>query len=273
MNESINDKNLFKAVIMAGGPGSGKSFVIDKMFKGVAKIINPDKYFETKIKSGEISSDITDDGSEEAQKQAEIRKKSIEIMSKEKSMALDNMLPIVLDGTGRNSNYWISQIKKLQNLGYDVDMIFVNTSLDTALERNRLRDRKLSDKMVSKAWSDVQRNKEIYRSILSTNFHEVDNDYNLDGANLQKFNKKLVKLSNKIINKPLQNPTGKLNISKLKDIGGKKISDIEIKSAKPNFKKSFDDVKRKSFKNSYKKGSYKKRSNHKPSKNYRDLFD
>ena len=29
-----NDPNIFKAVFMAGGPGSGKSYVADKLLKG-----------------------------------------------------------------------------------------------------------------------------------------------------------------------------------------------------------------------------------------------
>ena len=37
-------------------------------------------------------------------------------------------------------------------------MVFVNTSLEIAQERNKTRDRILPEKMVEKIWRDVQKN-------------------------------------------------------------------------------------------------------------------
>ena len=34
LEEGPNDPHIFKAVFLAGGPGSGKSFVANKMLKG-----------------------------------------------------------------------------------------------------------------------------------------------------------------------------------------------------------------------------------------------
>ena len=34
MSEGVNDPHIFKAVFMAGGPGSGKSFVAQKLLGG-----------------------------------------------------------------------------------------------------------------------------------------------------------------------------------------------------------------------------------------------
>ena len=33
MDEGVNDPHIFKAVFLAGGPGSGKSFVANKMLE------------------------------------------------------------------------------------------------------------------------------------------------------------------------------------------------------------------------------------------------
>ena len=41
MEEGVNDPHIFKAVFMAGGPGSGKSFVAKKMLAGTGlKMLN-----------------------------------------------------------------------------------------------------------------------------------------------------------------------------------------------------------------------------------------
>ena len=39
LTEGINDKGVLKAVFMAGGPGSGKSYVARELF-GIPKTIN-----------------------------------------------------------------------------------------------------------------------------------------------------------------------------------------------------------------------------------------
>ena len=47
LNEGVYDKGIFKAFFLAGGPGSGKSFVTQAAFAGVGlKIVNSDTIFE-----------------------------------------------------------------------------------------------------------------------------------------------------------------------------------------------------------------------------------
>ena len=48
---------------------------------------------------------------------------------------------LVIDATGRDYNVINRQRSMLQMLGYDTYMIFVNTSLEVALQRNRVRTR------------------------------------------------------------------------------------------------------------------------------------
>ena len=40
MEEGVNDPHIFKAVFLAGGPGSGKSFVANKMLQVVQGLTN-----------------------------------------------------------------------------------------------------------------------------------------------------------------------------------------------------------------------------------------
>ena len=46
LQEGVYDPNIFKAFFIAGGPGSGKSFVVRKTTGGLGmKIVNSDEIF------------------------------------------------------------------------------------------------------------------------------------------------------------------------------------------------------------------------------------
>jgi hypothetical protein len=51
LDEGVNDPGIFKAVFLAGGPGSGKSFIVGQTALTVfgLKVINSDSAFETML--------------------------------------------------------------------------------------------------------------------------------------------------------------------------------------------------------------------------------
>ena len=55
-------------------------------------------------------------------------------------------------------------------------MIFVNTSLDTALERNAKRERTVPEAVAVKSWNAVQRNIGKFSQYFKGNFVVVDNN-------------------------------------------------------------------------------------------------
>jgi len=57
----------------------------------------------------------------------------------------------------------------LRNIGYDCHMIFVNTSLQVALERNKTRQRSIPEYIVQKSWQGVQANIGSFQRIFSPN--------------------------------------------------------------------------------------------------------
>ena len=60
---------------------------------------------------------------------------------------------IIIDGTGGSYNPIAKKKKLLEDLGYDCYMIFVDTTMKTAMERNQNRDtRRLLDKVVKRNW-------------------------------------------------------------------------------------------------------------------------
>ena len=60
-------------------------------------------------------------------------------------------------------------------------MVFVNTNLDMAQERNKMRPRQLPDEMVTKMWHAVQDNMMKFQQLFGNqNFHIVDNSGGLE---------------------------------------------------------------------------------------------
>ena len=78
-------------------------------------------------------------------------------------------LGLVIDATGRDKNIIQRQHAMLTNIGYDSYMIFVNTSLDVALQRNRNRPRSIPEYIVTNSWNGVQSNIGQFQRIFSPN--------------------------------------------------------------------------------------------------------
>ena len=183
LEEGINDPAIFKAVFLAGGPGSGKSFIVGKTALPALgfKVINSDDAFEKALKKAGLSMDPGDIYSRLGQ---EIRTGAKRITGKKMSLAVDGRLGLVIDGTGKDYAKIQKQAQLLRSLGYELAMIFVNTDLETALKRNNARARSLPDDQVEKMWKDVQKNIGKFQNFFGQNMFIVDNseDANWQGA-------------------------------------------------------------------------------------------
>lgn len=188
LDEGVNDPGIFKAVFLAGGPGSGKSFVVGKTALQALglKLINSDPAFEQGLKKAGLTTDPEDIAS--AQGQA-VRAGAKAITGKKMQLALKGRLGLVIDGTGKDFKKIKNQVDEIRKLGYDVAMIFVNTDLDTAKERNQKRDRSLPDEMVEKMWKDVQKNIGKFQNLFRQQMIIVDNSTgsNIEGATLEAY--------------------------------------------------------------------------------------
>jgi predicted kinase len=180
--EGVNDPSIFKAVFLAGGPGSGKSFVVGKSaLKALGfRLINSDDAFEKGLKRAGLTLDPDDIAS--AQGQA-VRASAKALTGKIMVRALEGRNGIVVDGTGKDYAKIKKQVDLVRELGYAVHMIFVNTDLDTALERNKSRPRSLEDKLVTKMWKDVQKNIGKFQGLFRNRLIIVDNS---EGSNIEK---------------------------------------------------------------------------------------
>ena len=173
LQEGLNDPNIFKAFFLAGGPGSGKSFVVRTTTGGTGlQIVNSDDAFERYLKDAGISLKMS--GSDP--RRDEIRDKAKKVIKKREKNFIEGRLGIIIDGTGKNYDKIAKQSNDLKQIGYDTHMIFVNTSLDVALERNAKRDRTVPESIAIQSWKDVQSNIGKFSQHFKQNFVVVDNN-------------------------------------------------------------------------------------------------
>ena len=174
LQEGLYDPNIFKAFFLAGGPGSGKSYVAMKSTGGTGlKTVNSDDAFEHLLTKAGLSLKMPP---EETEPRDVVRDKAKELTAKVQKNYLEGRLGLIIDGTGRESEKILRQKAKLEELGYDTYMIFVNTSLDVALKRNTERSRSVSEAIVVKSWKDVQANIGKFSNIFRQGFIVVDNN-------------------------------------------------------------------------------------------------
>ena len=227
LQEGVNDLAIFKAVFLAGGPGSGKSFIgtetkgksptvggDPKEFMGGGqlglinlglRVVNPDPAYEKLLKGAGLDAKNSDDiWSDKGQ---EIRVKATDITAKQKSLYVDGRLGVIIDGTGKDVNKIMGQKKLLDKVGYECAMIYVNTNLETAIARDQKRNRTIGAEKVTEMWNAVQKNLKKYASMFGkSNMYVIDNS---NGSNWQSEAKKAHKKLEKWIRKDPSDPKAK----------------------------------------------------------------
>ena len=247
LEEGVFDKGILKAVFMAGGPGSGKSYVAGELFGIPKKInvsvsgiksVNSDTEFEFLLKkygfetfgTGKLDIDkwpaeVFDAiaGGDEDSENMTVRKKAKLMTKARKEKYMEGRLGMIIDGTGHNLGKIKAEKKQLEKLGYDTYMIFVNTSLEVAKQRNQERARRLPEDILVQSWKDVQKNLGAFQSLFGSNFVIVDNSKFLKPKEAQaKFGKLTKKYIDKFIKKPIRNVIGKMWVKHNLILKGKK---------------------------------------------------
>ena len=235
ITEGIYDPGIFKAVFLAGGPGSGKTYVASQLFGIPSKVnlspyglkmVNQDTELETLLKRYGFGVDIdnmptdvfrqlTDPGYKDY---SGIRTHAKQLSKQRLNLYKKGRLGMIVDGTGHKFKAVKTQRKELKELGYDTYMVFVNTSLEVAQKRNMERPRKLPSELVELSWKEVQNNMAYFQGLFgSSNFLLVDNSKFLsEKAAEKKFNMLVTKGVGKFIKKPIKNKLAKKWIEKQK---------------------------------------------------------
>jgi len=217
--EGINDPGIFKAVFLAGGPGSGKTYVVKQLF-GIPdrfnismtgmKMVNSDKELKFLLNKygfgtdldkmpDEVFKNLTSDepGSSGLRRFAKsLTKARMDLYQKGK-------LGMIIDGTGHDFNKIAMEKKRLEEDGYDTYMVFVGTDLEVAQKRNQQRDRVLPPELVKKSWTDVMSNGKAFKKLFKGNISYVDNSKTLNYMQaMRKFETLMKKEINKFLKKP-----------------------------------------------------------------------
>ena len=248
LTEGVFDKGILKAVFMAGGPGSGKSYVSSQIF-GIPskkinvsasglKSVNSDTEFEFLLKkygfdtfgTGKLDIDkwpkeVFDliAGGDEDSENMTLRKRAKLMTADRKKKYMEGRLGMIIDGTGHNYEKLKKEKQQLEALGYDCYMVFVNTSLEVAKQRNKERERRLPEKILTKSWKDVQNNMGKFQGLFGRNFALVDNSKFLKPEQAQKkFGMITKKYVNGFVNKPIKNHIGKKWVQHNLTLRGKK---------------------------------------------------
>ena len=196
LQEGVYDPGIFKAFFLAGGPGSGKSYVTSRITPGLGlKNVNSDTAFENALKKAGLSLDMPP---EEEELRNVIRTKSKRLTEKQLGLYLKGRLGLVIDSTARDFVKIEVAKSALTRFGYDSYCIFVNTSLDVALARNAARPRKVPIDIVKKNHKEVQENVgKLQRLFGLRNFIVIDNN---------KANEDILEKSYKLVRKIVKNP-------------------------------------------------------------------
>ena len=183
IQEGVYDPGIFKAVFLMGGPGSGKSTVVNQLsFKALGlKIVNTDKSFETGLKKAGQTLDLK---TVPAEIRDPIRKKAKRQTTRMMDRYIDGRLGLVFDTTSADSGKIKAYLTQLNHLGYESKMVYVSASLDNAQKRNASRARKLPPEIVKKDWDRSQKNIDAMKKMFKKDFVQVTNDDDL--SSLQK---------------------------------------------------------------------------------------
>jgi hypothetical protein len=134
INESINDPGKLKAVFLAGGPGSGKDFVMNKVLAGNGlKEINSDVAFEYLMKKNDLDLEMP---AEERLERDILRGRAKTITKEKERTALSGRLGLIINGTADDLEKIRTIKSQLENDGYETMMVFVNTSNEVSRQRN-----------------------------------------------------------------------------------------------------------------------------------------
>jgi len=235
LHEGYRDPGIFKAVFLAGGPGSGKTYIAKGLFgipdkvnvsQSGLKMVNSDKElkfllnkygFGTNLDAlpDELFRQLTDPSSDDY---SGLRTFAKDLTAERRRLYQEGRLGMIIDGTGDDFQKIAGEKKELEEIGYQTYMIFVNTTLEVALQRNELRDRVLPKSIVEDSHKEVNRNIGAFQGLFgSSNFMIVDNNEAKTEEQAKKRFKMLVKQGlNTFLKKPITNKKAKSWIRKQK---------------------------------------------------------
>ena len=185
--EGVHDKGIFKAVFLAGGPGSGKDYVLNNTLDGHGLVeINSDKALEYLMDKEDLDKRMPDN--EEAQRN-EARKRAKNVTELRQRLALHGRNGLIINGTGDDPEKYKKIKKTLEKMGYETKCVMVNADDDVSQKRNIERGqrggRTVPENIRKQKWDAVQAARPELAKMFRDNYVEFDNSFdakNVDQA-------------------------------------------------------------------------------------------
>jgi len=111
---------------------------------------------------------------EEEPEREKQRQRSKELVTKQQQRYTDGGLGLLIDSTGRSYETVRDINKELEDKGYETTMVFVNTDLQTALRRNKERERTLPDELIHRNFKTITQNLGRFRRLFD-DLHVINN--------------------------------------------------------------------------------------------------
>jgi hypothetical protein len=248
LNEGVHDKAIFKVVFLAGGPGSGKDYVLDNTLAGHGLTeLNSDKALEFLMDKKGLDKTMP---TSEKTKRDLVRGKAKSMTELRQRLAIYGRNGLIINGTGDDVEK-IAKIKnRLEELGYESSMLMVNTADDVSMQRNIERGqrggRTVPEEVRKKKWQESQNSRAKYAEMFKDNYVEFDNSEDLRTAapDVVKAKKEelddIYKKMQKFTSKPAKTETSKAWISS--ELERKDLLKVdktkEVKMAHPSSKAS-----------------------------------
>ena len=182
--EGVHDKSIFKAVFLAGGPGSGKDYVLDNTLSGHGLTeINSDKALEFLMDKEGLDKTMP---ASEQDKRDLVRSRAKSMTELRQKLALLGRNGLIINGTG-DDHEKIKRIKdRLEEIGYDTSMVMVNTADEVSKQRNIERGmrggRTVPEEIRKQKWDSVQAARPELAKMFGQNYAEFDNSEDLRQA-------------------------------------------------------------------------------------------
>lgn len=181
LSEGVHDQGIFKVVFLAGGPGSGKDYVLSNTLEGQGLVeIGSDKALEFLMDKKGLDKTMP---ASEKDKRDIVRSRAKSITELKQRLALIGRNGLIINGTGEDYEK-ISRIKeKLEELGYESAMILVNTDDEISKQRNIERGqrggRTVPENIRKEKWENVQNSRPEFAKLFGQNYMEFDNSQDL----------------------------------------------------------------------------------------------
>jgi predicted ABC-type ATPase len=227
LTEGYRDPQQLKAIFLAGAGGSGKSAVGEEMFAGTGfKVISQDRHLEKFLRESGIPFG-------EAGWHYNLFTRARDLKKKELRYYAQQRRGVIVDSTGWAFDRIFKPVQRLRANGYDVYMVFVTTSLEKALERNKKRaeagGRDVPPSYIDDAWRGAHRNLDKYKQLFGKkNFFVIDNEKDLTPHQWKSVLSPAVsRIARRIMDAPIKNKKGQAWLAKAKAQAHKRLQETE----------------------------------------------